>query len=451
MFEIVEKFLIEYNLASADNTFLIGFSGGCDSLCLLDILHKLSQKYCFKLIALHLNHNWRGEESRSDELNCKKFCELNGIEFISETLTSDVPKTESSAREARYEFFLKHAKNYSNSSIFTAHTQSDNVETIIYRIIKGTGIRGLQGILPKRIIDGIPVYRPILSITRSQTEDYCNSKGLVPNNDSSNYDINYKRNFIRHKIMPLFEEINFHAEKSIMSLSSLAVGQMNIVDEYIRLIVKDIYADGKILSNKFKTLSDDIKLQIIYEACLKYNLDYDRKKINNILDFIKANLNSKSGSRYSLTNDLWIFVNSKFIYLINKTKADENKTEIHITQEGEYEIPGSKMTFSLQKYTGDKHFRFPSEDAHIAYVNLDCYNINFTLRTRREGDTITPFGMSGSMKLKKYLNDKKIPLHERDGLLLLTKDSEVFWTIGVGLSNKLKVVNKPTHVIELRE
>ena len=450
MIETIDKFLDEYNLKSADNTFLVGFSGGADSLCLLDVLHIFSQKYGFKLIALHLNHNWRGYESLEDELNCKSFCEKNEIEFISETLREDVPKSESAAREARYDFFLKHAKNYSNSAIFTAHTRTDNAETLIYRLIKGTGVQGLQGILPKRFVCGVPLYRPLLSVSRKEIEDYCNSKGLLANNDSSNFDINYKRNFIRHKIMPLFDEINFHSEKAINSLAELAISQTKIVDEYINLIMNDIYVDKKIVSEKFKMLSDDVMQKIIYDALLKLDLDYDRKKITDILEFIKNNLESKSGSRYSLTKDLWLFASSKYIYLITRTKAQENKNETTVSNEGEYEVLGTNFVFSIQKYSGKSDIKFPDEKEKIAYVNLENIGVDFTLRTRRDGDFITPFGMKGSMKLKKYLNSKRISLHERDGLILLAKGSEIFWVAGVGLSDKLKVVNEPTHVIELR-
>lgn len=449
MIETIEKFLIEYNLAKPEKTFLVGFSGGHDSLCLIDILRELSKTYGFKIVALHLNHNWRGEESLREEKNCEKYCKEHNIEFIAETLDQTGQKTEDFARKARYAFFIKHAKNYPDSAVFTAHTQSDNAETLVYRIIKGTGIRGLQGILPKRIKEEVSFYRPILTLTRSQIEDYCNCKGLVANTDSSNFDLNYKRNFIRHKIMPLFNEINFHAEKSIVSLADLAVGQTNIVNEYISLILKDVYSEGKIFTQKFKNLSQDVMRQIIYEACLKYNLDYDRKKITNILEFLKSNFSSKAGSTYSLTNNLWVFANSEHIYLINKTKAQRNNNEIHITKEGDYDIEGTDFIFSLRKYTGEEICKFPGEHALCAYIDLGEGAIDLSVRTRREGDFITPFGMSGKMKLKKYLNDKKVPMHKRDEIILLTKDSEVLWVAQVGLSNKLKVVTKPTHVIEL--
>lgn len=451
MIEIVDKFLDEYDLKKPDRTLLVGFSGGCDSLCLLDILQTFSKKYGFKVIALHLNHNWRGEESLQEELNCKKYCERVEVQCIAETLAETEQKTESYAREARYAFFLKHAKKHRNSSIFTAHTRTDNAETIIYRIIKGTGIKGIQGILPKRMLEDIPIYRPLLQVSRKEIEDYCNSKGLVANTDSSNFDINYKRNFIRHKIMPLFEEINFHAEKSIVSLANLAISQTNIVDEYMNLIKKDIFSDHKILTEKFRTLSDDIMRKVIYDAGIREHLDYDSKKIANVLGFIKSNFDSKSGSRYSITNDLWLFANSKHIYLITKTKGEENKNETSIAKEGEYKVLGTNKTFVIKKHTSGDDFKFPREDALKAYVNLDDVGLNLTVRTRREGDYIIPFGMSGSMKLKKYLNAKHVSQHEKDELILLTQGAEVLWVVGVGISNKLKVVNTPSHVIELRD
>lgn len=448
MLEIVEKFLDEYNLKSPENTFVVGFSGGCDSLCLLDILHGLSNQYGFKLVAAHLNHNWRGEESLKDEINCKNFCEKYGMDFVSETLDS-VEKTEVAAREARYEFFLKIARKYKNSSIFTAHSRTDNAETIIYRIIKGTGINGLQGIPPKRMQEEIPVYRPLLSISRWQIQDYCSSKGLIANVDSSNFDITYKRNFIRQKIMPLFDEINFHSEKSIVSLAKIAQSENNIVNEYLSQIRKEIYKEDKILTEKFLNLSTDVKKKLIFDICLEQNLDYDSKKVEDILGFITENSHSKSGSRYSLTNDLWLFVNSKEIYLITQIKADENLNEINILKEGEYPIVGTDKTFSLKKYDGAEIKEFPNENATIAYVNLPSFD-GLTVRTRRDGDFIIPFGMSGSMKLKKYLNLKGIAQHEKDGLILLCSGSEVLWVAGVGLSNKLKVAHTPSHVLEFR-
>lgn len=466
MIEIVEKFLDEHNLKKLENNFLVGFSGGGDSMCLLDILNQLSKKYSFKLIALHLNHNWRGEESLNDEVNCKNFCDKHGIEYVSEVL-EDGPQTESFAREARYNFFVKHSKRYPNSCVFTAHTQTDNAETIIYRIIKGTGINGLQGIKPKRIIDDVCVYRPLLTFSTDQIRDYCISKGLVPNIDSSNFDVSYKRNFIRHKIMPLFSEVNSSYEQSIISLSKVAGEESAIVNDYLSSIQEGLFEDGKIITQFFKNLSKETMRKVIFNLVIDNKLDYDYKKIDDIYEFVIANFNSKAGSRYSLTNDLWLFVSSKYIYLITEIKAVKNLNEVKVISEGEWTFSGTDYIFSLQKFSCEIHAVYPQEsylskfcagqavfpaaNEYLAYVNFDYVGLDLTLRTRREGDYIIPFGMFGSMKLKKYLNSRAVAQHDKDNLILLCKDSEVLWVAGVGLSNKLKVVNKPTHVIELRK
>ena len=167
---IVETFLITHNLT--EKNILVAFSGGYDSMCLLHILKELSCKYNYKLTAIHLNHNWRGEESDNEELNCRNFC--LDIDFYSEKLPTNIPHTETSARDARYEFFNKCAKKFNSNVIFTAHNANDNAETIFYRLLKGTGITGLQGIPAVRDI----YYRPLLTIFRKDIENYCFEKEL---------------------------------------------------------------------------------------------------------------------------------------------------------------------------------------------------------------------------------------------------------------------------------
>lgn len=447
MINTVENFLKKYDLINKDRVFLVGFSGGYDSLCMLDLLHSLGEKLKFKVVALHLNHNWRGEESKREEENCRKFCEKNSIEFISETLLEDTPKTEAFAREARYEFFTRQAKKIHNSVIFTAHTKADNAETLIYRICKGTGIKGLEGILPCKEIDGCMVYRPLLAHTRAEIEGYCMSRALIANNDTSNFDTNYKRNFIRHKIMPLLKDINYAAENAIVMLSKIARSQNKIVEEYLSIIKKDLIDDERMKTDVFQKLSKDVRLKIIYDFLIEHNLDYDFKKINSILAFINENALSKAGSRCSLTNDFWLFVNSKWIYPIDKIQADVNNEVIEISGEGAWSF--SDKTFIVEKFNSKDSFSFPDEAESLAFVDFTNTSKILSLRTRREGDYITPFGMDGTMKLKKYLNSKKISQHKKDGLIMLCDGSEVLWVIGVGLSNKLRVEKIPTHVLRL--
>ncbi len=427
----IELFLKKYELDKSDLSYIVAFSGGYDSLCLLDSLKKITKN---RIIAIHLNHNWRGEESNQEEANCKKICEELGIDFYSETLSADVAHTETAARAARYDFFERCAKKFDSRVIFTAHNQNDNAETLIYRICMGTGVRGLQGISENRGI----FYRPLLNISRADIENYCKENKLNPNNDSSNSNTKYKRNFIRTKILPLLLEINPNTFDAVNSLSTVAKEENEIVTEYINNILEKITVDEKISTKEFLKLSAAIQKRIIYEIFIKNNLDYDRKKILKIWKFIKENSENKSGKTTSLTDNLWIFVNENYVEIISK--FDNTQPVFFIEKEGKLET--ENWIFEITKF--DKPVEnFPPDDSCCAYVNLKDFPLE--LRYRKDGDIIKPLGLKGTQKLKKYLNEKKIPNHEKDRLMFLTRKNEVLWAIGLGISDKIKVEKNASH------
>ena len=434
----IKSFLKKYNLDSKDLVYLIGFSGGYDSMCLLDILHKISPKN--KIVALHLNHKWRGKESDREEENCKNFCEKLGVKFYYENLSPKIPHTETAAREERYKFFERCAKKFNSNIIFTAHNKNDNAETLIYRICTGTGISGLQGIAEHREI----YYRPLLTVSREEIENYCRQNKLKPNNDSSNSDTKYKRNYIRAKIMPALSEVNENIYDNLQTLSEVAKQETDIIEEYLKDITKKITKEGKTQTQKFLKLSEPAQKKLIYKLFTDNNLDYDRKKILKILDFIKENSTSKAGKTCSLTSGLWLFVSDK---IICTTKKENSKIPyLSINKEGKYTI--GKYSFEIEKFTKTVK-KFPPSQDDIAYVDLSKFEFNFELRTRKDGDIIQPYGLKGSQKLKKYLNEKKIPNHEKDNLLFLTQGKEILWAINLGINDKIKVVNNPTHRLKI--
>ena len=417
MIEVVKNFIEKYNLSG---TFIVAFSGGYDSMCLLDIMHKLN----LRTVAVHLNHNWRGEESLNEAKNCEEFAKATGIEFYSEILPEDIAKTETAAREARYDFFKRCAERFNTNIIFTAHNADDNAETVLYRIIKGTGTKGLGGISEHRDI----FYRPLLTVKREDIENYCRENNLTPNCDSSNSNTKYKRNFIRHKILPLLKEINPKVTDAVNSLSQLAAEDNEIID--------------KLITNNILEAAPVEKKRLIYNILIDNNIDYDKEKIENILAFIEKNKNSKSGKTISISKDLWLFVNNKKVELVKK---EEKSAEIlKITKEGEYKYGSGVFTIKALKNCNEE-ICFPKDSENKALVSLT--NIDFDLRTRLDGDIIKPLGCLGTQKLKKYMNEKKIPKHEQDKTLLLCKGNEVLWAVGLGISDKIKVVNKPTHML----
>ena len=320
MLNKLEKYLSEQNILNDDATYMVGFSGGFDSCALLHMLASLRTKYDFRLCAAHLNHGWR-ETSNEEALNCYNFCQKYDIEFYTEKLNEDVPKTETAARDARYQFFERAAKHFGTNILLTAHTKSDNIETIVYRITKGTGISGLCGIDSVRESNGLKIYRPLLSDSRKDIEEYCKDNYLSPNVDESNFDTKYKRNFIRHEILPLLMQINQHADSAINTLIENAIADNDIIKEYIAQINKTLTSDNKISTKKFVSQSKEVQQRLIYDFVLSKGLDYDKKKICEILEFINDNAESKSGKTMSLTTNLWLFCSKDEIYTITENEA----------------------------------------------------------------------------------------------------------------------------------
>lgn len=432
------SFLKKYDISDSSNVYIVAFSGGYDSMFLLDNLKKTVQN---KIVAIHLNHNWRKHECDIEELNCKNFCQKIGVEFYCEKLSSDIPHTETAAREARYKFFEKCAAKFNSNVVFTAHNKNDNVETVLYRIMKGTGINGLCGIREHRGI----FYRPMLNISRDFIEDYCNKNNLCPNIDSSNSNIKYKRNFLRHEILPKLLEEFPNATNSIHMLSEVADEETEIINKYLISILNEITIDNKYSTKKYLNLSKALQIKIIYDIFQKFNFDYDRKTILKINNVIHEFSNSKSGKKYSINNVYFIFVNSDYFEII-KNDTDINKFNIEITKEGSYSI--ENFTFEISKFE-EEIKNFPKDDEYYAYIDLKNIPFKFSLRTRNDGDIINPLGMNGSQKLKKFLISKHIPNHIKDDLILLAQGKEILWVPGYGLSEKIKVTNKPTHIVKL--
>lgn len=447
------NFLIKYNLTDKNQILLVGFSGGIDSACLLDVLLKLSEEYGFKLIAGHLNHNWRGKESKQEELQAKNFCEERKIEFYSKTLPENLPKTEEEARNQRYKFFNNLALKTNSTAIITGHTLSDQVETVLYRILKGTGIIGLKGIPEIRFQENfINICRPLLEISRQETVLYCEKNHIKPNIDSSNFEVKYLRNKIRLNLIPELKKYNTEVENAILRLSSISKDSEDIVEEYLSLINTDIYLKENIISTqKLLKLSEGLQKRILYDFLTKNKIEFNYEKIEENLNFIKENSGSKSGNTHSLEENTWLFVSLTEIRVINQITAEKITEIIPINPDGETFFPSLNTTFKISAYQKKSPVKFPKETENTAYIDLSKVKSPLFLRTRRAGDIFQPFGMENKTKLKKYLINKGVPEFKRDKLLLLATDTEILWVAGVGISELLRVNKIPTHKLEIIE
>ena len=224
-----------YEIGITDNSHVvIGLSGGADSVCLLDVLMALSYEHKFAVSAVHVNHQIRGQEADADEEFVKRMCEKNGIpcevlrynceELAKETRIS----TEEMGRKLRYGAFYKVAekvrseKDVSEVFIATAHNLNDQAETVLMRIIRGTGVEGLSGIHYLRSVEGNKIIRPLLDVKRDDIELYCAARGLEYVSDSTNFEPIYTRNKIRLNVIPMLEEINLNVTDALARLAQIA-------------------------------------------------------------------------------------------------------------------------------------------------------------------------------------------------------------------------------------
>jgi tRNA(Ile)-lysidine synthetase-like protein len=228
----------------------------------------------------------------------------------------------------------------------------------------------------------------------------------------------------------------------------VATEETEIVKEYISKIKEQIcFEDNKYKTYEFLNLSENIQKRFIYEIItpLIYE-NYDRERLLILWNFIKDNQNSKSGKTISITTDYWLFVNDKYFQIITASKKSD--INIKINQTGEYKYGGIIFNIFECNSNIDECYGISGESV---FVDLSDVDIDFELRTRQDGDIIQPFGMSGHQKLKKYLNSKKIPNHQKDELLFLAKGKEILWAVGIGISEKIRVKTKPTHKLVLKK
>lgn len=413
----VYNLIIENNLLN--KTVLVGLSGGVDSTVLCDILSKIKN---IKLIAIHLNHNWRGDESKRDEIFAYEFARERNVKFYSETLNSD-KKTETNARELRYKFFENAKEKFKADAVFLAHNKNDNVETLIYRLIKGTGPRGLSSIPKIRDF----YYRPLLDFERYEIEKYAKDNNVKHIFDSSNSNTKYKRNLIREEIFPKMKEINKEVVNSLSNFIEINKMTQKIVDNAYNNALSLIKQDNYFIRNDFLKLSVEMQFEIINRFLQNILKNRDYKTIARIVNFIQNN----NSSKISINSELFLKIYDNKIYLVeNSTKKDT----FQILKEGENHFLNYKITV-VKTSMPENLFQ---KNKNKQFVNLDFKN-EYILRTRKDGDKIQAFGTGEIQKLKTYLIKKKIPSELRDNIPLIAINDEVLAFGAISISEKLRV------------
>lgn len=438
----------------------LAVSGGVDSMVLLDVFTKISKSFNLKLFILHYNHKWRKESYLDAEL-VKKYCKKHDLRFIYKESKGRILKDEAIAREQRYSFFKASAKKEKFNIICTAHHEDDQVETILFRLSRGTGPNGLLPI--KKFLDlpkNVKIYRPLLGFTKEQIYKYAKELKLPYLEDKTNDDTKYKRNLIRKEIIPLLKKINESAVSNILLCSDLIYSQNIIANAYLSDIMARIsYSKRrsflfpiKISRSKFLQYNEDICKSFVYWIFTSNSLPGSVSKIRLILNAIK------NKTSVELSKEFALFVEQDTVFF------DEKKSRV-VDQANDFNLNKSflvngrlkkiiideKSCFELKPFTGSFLKKvFPKDNNRLAYVDLSLFkNKKLVLRSREPKDVFQPLGYSREIKLKNYLINKKILKQYRYKLPFLCFNNEVLWIPGYSLSDKLKVTSKPTHVLKV--
>lgn len=240
--ERIDQTITAYSLIRAGDTIVGGISGGADSSALLECLALRQNALGLKIIAAHVHHGLR-PSADNDMRFVEQLCEKKGIPF--ESIRVQVSKKagrsiEETAREQRFNALIKIAKKYHADSIALAHHQDDLAETVLMRLIRGTGLHGLQAILPKREINGICVIRPFIHVTRQDIETFLAKRKLSYRTDPTNTDQTFARNKIRHHLMPLLKK---HYNPGIVSVLAGLAETSGLDYDLLSLMTKNAFHD----------------------------------------------------------------------------------------------------------------------------------------------------------------------------------------------------------------
>lgn len=416
--------MIDKTILRHGETIAVALSGGKDSVCLLHLLLTVKDELALTIKAVHVNHSIRGSESDRDENFAVELCKKLNVPL--KVFKVDAPKfsaenslsLEQGARLLRYDAFSSIINDGFANVIATAHHKNDNFETMLFNLFRGTGLKGLGGI--KQVNDY--VIRPIRHLSRQDVENYVVENQLDFVEDSTNLDSLYTRNFIRNELIPKIVERFPEAIDNAEKLSKIAREEDEFLSEQASRLLTE--REGKIYLPITAPSVLYNRAVIIAMNNLGITKDYENVHVLQVENLKKL----QSGAEVTLPKKVTA-VREYDNVVFSSIKTEKTLVELPFAI-GKTEI-------------GHKTLVITEEVLDKPYLLFDGDKIpaNAVVRTRRDGDVFTKFG-GGTKKLKEYLIDKKIPLSERDELLVVASGHTVYLIVGVEISDLIRVTDE---------
>lgn len=414
--EIIGHYCLE------DSTIIVGVSGGPDSMVLLTILKKISMEYPLKIIVAHVNHELRGEESDLDEQlvreTCQKYKLICEVERVNVKKYSESQKLslEEAGRQIRRTFFFRLKEQYGAQYVLTGHHRDDNVETMLFNLIRGASVKGLSGMA----IYDREMLRPLLDFSKDELLQYCEENTIPYRIDESNLESEFSRNRIRNIIIPEIEKINpnfrntFHEKSFYFSEIDelLTFFAIDFIKQFCQMNAVEVECPIGPLKGLMPTLQKSV-IQWIYEM---FHGSTEGLSNDQIQDFINLIQKDKTGTEKVLGNRLSLNIAYGKAHF-QKEKTTEKplmaEEKILLPLPGSISYPGGKIITRI-------HGKIPKKTKKNAiYISQKKPDSEFFIRSFKEGDRFHPAGMEGSKKVQDFFVDKKIRREARKNIPII--------------------------------
>lgn len=435
MLEKVRHTLLENQLPQPPAHWLLGLSGGADSVALLLALQKLG----YRITAVHCNFHLRGDESDRDEHFVRQLCLTKGIDLkVTHFDTVEVARSqgisiEMAARQLRYDLFHRLLEEYGCTGIAVAHHRDDNVETWLLNLVRGAGIHGLTGM---RVKNG-NIIRPLLSVSRQEIEKFLQQEGQDFVTDSSNTDTIYKRNLIRHELLPLMKQLNPSVVETLLAtarrLEEAELLYKRSVHELTALIVTPL-ADGIDIDLE-KLDQAPAPSTLLYEWLVPYG--FTPESCRNIFHH-----------RHSPTGSL--FDSPTALAVIHRGQLQVRHRPIlfeDIPLDTETLLP-DRTSLNIQ-YLSREHLLEIPRSANIACLDADQICGSLTCRSIVPGDRFRPLGMKGSRLVSDYLTDRHRSLIDKRKAKVVCDEKGILWLVGERLDHRACITETTRRIIQI--
>ncbi|MGE5620045.1 MAG: tRNA lysidine(34) synthetase TilS [Sphingomonadaceae bacterium] len=472
-------------------TVVVAVSGGQDSLCMLDVLRRLRGELRIDLHVAHLNHMFRGAQS---EAEAEYVRDLSREWSLPVTVGAiDVPAYRSrnrlakqvAARYARYQFLAAVARQVGAGQVSVGHTADDAVETLLMNLLRGAGLAGLRGILPRRDMDPgqlgpdlepgewktgpLPspegplatVVRPILELFRVETEGYCRARGIAFRRDPSNLDLAYRRNWIRAELLPVLEQHVPRARDRLRNAADLLSDEYSVVAGVVDRCWSDLakVEPGRVVFDlgEWDRLDAALRRHLLRKAMatLAGSLEeFSRLHVDAAEAVIRR---GAVGARVDLPRGVCLQKGYNSFWLVGPSappplESAAPEAPVRLPVPGSVALSGAVLEAELLERGGEGIRNESCSRSGRWEVCLDAATTGSELwvRRRRRGDRFVPLGMTQPKKLQDFMVDEKIPREERDRIPVVTASDQIVWVVGYRIDERFKVTADTRRVLRLR-